>query len=257
MYEKIDGLRIYYEVSGQGLCVLLLHGWGGSVNSLRPIFNRLRSQYRVYALDLPGFGRSEAPPCAWGSAEYAKLVAQFFTKAGLSEAHVIAHSFGGRVAICLCAHYPQLVRKLVLVDSAGIKPRRGPIYYLKVGTAKAAKYLLTKPIFGKYGSQLLDTLYRCIGSADYRRAGSSLRATLVKVVNEDLRHLLGQISQPTLLIWGEQDTVTPVSDARLMKSLLPNASLVILANAGHYAYLDQPFEFCKALSQFLESTHPC
>jgi pimeloyl-ACP methyl ester carboxylesterase len=256
MVEKFQGLKLYYEVHGQGQPVFLLHGWGGNVNSLRPVFNHLTPHYRVYAVDLPGFGRSSPPPPSWGSYEYAYLLAQFFSRFKIKSAHLIGHSFGGRIAIMLCFYFPQLVNKLILVDSAGLKPRRGTAYYLKVGTAKSAKWLFKRPIFGAKSEQWLERIYRFIGSADYRQAGE-LRPILVRVVNEDLRQLLPDISQSTLLIWGEKDTVTPLYQARRMEKLLPNAKLVVLKRAGHYSYLDKFPQFCRLVSHFLASTPEC
>ncbi len=144
MFENTQGLKLYYEVYGQGPPILLLHGWGGNVNSLRPVFNHLTASYRVYALDLPGFGRSTPPSSAWGTYDYAHLVAQFCSNLEIKSAHLIGHSFGGRVAINLCFYFPHLVNKLILVDSAGIKPRRGLGYYTKVGIAKSAKWLFKR-----------------------------------------------------------------------------------------------------------------
>jgi pimeloyl-ACP methyl ester carboxylesterase len=157
------------------------------------------------------------------------------------------------VAIMLCFYFPQLVSKLILVDSAGIKPRRGITYYLKVGMFKLAKACLKFPLFGSKSEQWLERVYRLTGSTDYRQAGN-LRPILVRVVNEDLSELLPEISQPTLLIWGENDTATPVYQAKIMEKLLPDANLVILKGAGHYSYLDKFSQFCQFVSRFLENT---
>ncbi len=242
MFANIGGQRVYYEVNGSGPVVILLHGWGASLNSLRGVFNHLVPRFRVYAVDLPGFGRSQPPPTPWGSADYAGLVADWAKELDIQAACWLGHSFGGRIAIILGADYPYLVHKLILVDSAGIKPRRGLKYYLKVYTAKAARKVLP--------AKQMEAVYKLMGSSDYRQAGE-LRATLVKVVNEDLRERMPKISQPVLLIWGEQDTATPVSDGQIMQKLIPNAQLVVLPQAGHYAYLDQPALFLQTVDQFL------
>ena len=253
MFEKLQGLKLYYEVHGQGQPVFLLHGWGGNLNSLRPIFNHLTARYRVYAVDLPGFGRSSPPPPSWGTYEYAQLMAQFFSQLKIKSAHLIGHSFGGRIAIMLCFYFPHLIERLILVDSAGIKPRRSISYYLKVGSAKSAKWLFNQPIFGSKSEQLIGRVYKVLGSADYRQAGN-LRPILVRVVNEDLKPILPEVSHPSLLIWGERDTATPVSQAKTMERLLPDAKLVVLKGAGHYSYLDKFPQFCQLVSHFLERT---
>ncbi len=252
MLEKLQGLKLYYEVHGQGQPVILLHGWGGNVNSLRPVFNRLTEHYRVYALDLPGFGRSSIPPPSWGSYEYAHLLAQFFSQLNIKSAHLLGHSFGGRIAIMFCFYFPQLVDKLILVNSAGIKPRRNLSYYLKVGAAKSVKRFFNMPLLRSRSDKWIGRVYRFLGSPDYRQAGN-LRPILVRVVNEDLRPLLPEINHDSLLIWGDEDTATPVYQAKIMEKLLPNSKLVVLKGAGHYSYLDKFPQFCQLITRFLEN----
>mgnify|MGYP005765608411 FL=1 len=79
-----------------------------------------------------------------------------------------------------------------------------------------------------------------------------MRQCLVRVVNEDLTHLLPSIKVPTLLVWGENDTDTPLSDAHLMEKLIPGAGLVTLKNAGHYAFLEQQYTFNRVVCSFLK-----
>jgi pimeloyl-ACP methyl ester carboxylesterase len=248
VFIEIEGLRIYYEVAGRGKPVVLLHGWGGRVESFRPVFNFLRPRFKVYALDLPGFGRSDEPPVPWDVGEYTAVVADFFTELGLEKADVVAHSFGGRVALVLAAVFPDRVDKLVLIDSAGIKPKRTLSYHLRVAVAKAVRSL---SVFGRGGRKVKEALYALTGSRDYRQTEGVMRATFVRVVNEDLRPLLPSIKAPTLLIWGEKDTDTPLSDGQIMEQEIADAGLVVLKNAGHFSYLDAFPQFCRIVSVFL------
>ena len=250
MFIEIDGSTIYYESKGEGDSVILLHGWGGQALSFKPVFDYLIKNYKVYALDLPGFGRSSIPPHTWGTFDYASFISKFFTKMGITKAHIIGHSFGGRIAIVLAANFPKEVDKLILVNSAGIRPKRTLKYYTFITIAKICKILLSPKIWGKYGERIKNSLYNFVGSEDYRNAGE-LRDILVKVVNEDLRHLLPNIEVLTLLVWGEQDKKTPVSHARIMEEKIKNARLVVLENAGHFSYLDEFPQFCRIISEFL------
>ena len=250
MFIEIDGLKIYYESKGEGAFVVLLHGWGGQASSFKPVFDFLIKSHRVYVLDFPGFGRSDMPPHTWGTFDYASFISKFCAKLGITKTRIIGHSFGGRIAIVLAANFPKTVDKLILVNSAGIRLKRTVKYYTFITIAKMGKILLSAPIFGKYGEQIKDALYNYVGSEDYRNAGE-LRDVLVKVVNEDLRHLLSKIEVPTLLVWGEKDKKTPISHARIMEEEIKNARLVILKNAGHFSYLDEFPQFCRIISQFL------
>jgi UDP-N-acetylmuramoyl-tripeptide--D-alanyl-D-alanine ligase len=251
-FARVDGLRIAYRESGQDTGrapVVVLHGWGASSAAVWSIRRCLEGEYRVVAPDLPGFGASDPPPDAWGSEEYAALVRVLLAERGIRRATFIGHSFGGKLALVLAATTPELVERLVVVNSAGIRPRRGPTYRARVAAFKAARWAgqalpLRAPLQEWFG--------RRFGSEDYRQAGV-LRGTLVRVVNEDLRSLLPRVGAPTLLIWGERDDATPLSDGQLMERLIPDAGLVIFPGAGHFAYADDPGRFCRVVSHFLKS----
>ncbi len=250
MFTTIDGIKVAYEHSGEGDIVILMHGWGGSMSSFEPVFNYLSRNYKVYTLDFPGFGKSEIPPVAWGTEDYGGFINKFFKKLNIEKVNIIAHSFGGRVAIWFAANFPEMVKKLVLVDSAGIKPKRTFKYYLKVSLAKSGKKILLLPIFSRYGEQLLNKLYRSIGSKDYQEQSGIMRSTLVKVVNEDLSGILSGILSPTLLIWGENDDDVPLSHAKIMENEINDAGLVVFKGAGHFSYLDKFNDFCLIVENF-------
>ena len=248
MFIKINNLNVAYQSAGEGDAVVLLHGWGGEADSFKPVFQWLSQTHKVYALDLPGFGKSDTPPTAWGTADYAQCVTAFFEELGIRKAHLIGHSFGGRISIILGAEHPEKVAKLILVDSAGIKPRRTAKYYFRVSLAKVGKLLRR---WGTYGARVANALSRRVGSSDYQRAGA-MRATLVKVVNEDLRPLLARIAAPALLIWGADDKDTPVAYGKIMEKEIPDAGLVVLEQAGHFSYLDKFPQFCRVVASFLK-----
>lgn len=251
MFTTIHDLTIHYEASGAGHDLLLLHGWGAQGSSFAPVQAHLEQHFRCYSLDFPGFGQSDPPPEVWGTAEYTDFVRQFIRDLQLQHPVLIGHSFGGRIAIRLASAAP--FPKVILVDSAGIRPTRSWDYYCKVYTYKNLKALLTKtPVLKEHADGILERFRKKSGSSDYQNASGIMRAVLVKVINEDLRHLLPGITAPTLLIWGERDEATPLSDARLMEGLIPDAGLVVLKNAGHYSYLDRLHDFLVILDNFLQ-----
>lgn len=251
---ELEGIKVSYDCAGNGDTIVLMHGWGGSALSFKPIFDYLSKSYRVYALDFPGFGKSDLPPNPWGTENYGNLVMRFLNEMLIEKTNIVAHSFGGRVAIWLAANFPGSVNKLVLVDSAGIKPKRTLKYHIKVAVAKTGKRIFLHSIFGKYGERLLNVLYRLVGSKDYQQQIGIMRSTLVKVVNEDLRTLLPNIIAPTLLIWGENDKDVPLAYAKIMENEIKDAGLVILKDAGHFSYLDRFSDFCLIVSKFFGTT---
>ncbi len=247
MFVEIDNLKVAYQVNGTGESVILLHGWGGEANSFKPVIDWMSRYYKVFALDLPGFGLSEKPSVAWDASDYATFLSGFFEKLKIKKAHLIGHSYGGRISIVMAARQPHLVDKLILVDSAGIIPPRELMYYIRIGIAKCGRLIRR---FGSVGNKFADALSKQIGSKDYQEAGP-MRATLVKSVNQDLRPLLPKIQAATLLIWGENDNDTPISSGEIMSKEITNSELVVLKDAGHFSYLDQFPQFCKIVGNFL------
>ncbi|MCM1337995.1 MAG: alpha/beta hydrolase [Candidatus Amulumruptor caecigallinarius] len=250
---EADGVRMRYRVSGDGQPIVLMHGWGCRADTLASIEQvALRAGCRVYNVDFPGFGESSEPPFTWGVEQYTDLIEKLIAKEKIDRPTLLGHSFGGRVGILYASRHPE-VRRLVLVDAAGIKPRRSLSYYRKVYTFKAAK-ALAKLFLGKEAAQRrIDAMRSKRGSSDYAGASPVMRAILSKVVNEDLTDRLSLIKAPTLLIWGENDTATPLADARTMARLIPDNGLVSFPGCGHYSFLDNPGQFAAVLTSFLQS----
>lgn len=247
-FLDVAGLRTRYLVRGSGPPVLVLHGWGASIEAVLPIVAGQEGVASVYALDLPGFGQSALPPEPWGVEDYQRFVAAFMDALGIERAAIVAHSNGGRIAIRMASTEPGRLSKLVLVDSAGIRPKRTLRWYRRVALAKIGKYAAR--LLGRPGERLRELLVGRAGSTDYLQAGA-MRPTLVRLVNADLREHLPRIAIPTLLIWGSEDTDTPLSAAREMERLIPDAGLVVLEGAGHFSYLDQPARFGAVVRHFL------
>ena len=254
----LEGIHVGYydrnpeERGSKNSAVLFLHGWGSDFSVFRSFLDRVPDR-RVCALNLPGFGGSQEPPVPWGVDDYADFVVSFLKKLEIGEAALIGHSFGGRVTIKLAArkNLPFRIEKIVLVDSAGVKPKRTIRQKLRLGLYKCVKKVLSFPAVERLLPGALEAWRRRIGSADYRSASPRMRECLVKTINEDLTPLFPSIPYSTLLIWGENDPDTPLDDGKLMERLIPDSGLVILKNAGHYSFLDQPFVFGRVLDSFL------
>jgi pimeloyl-ACP methyl ester carboxylesterase len=248
-FTTVLGLRTRYLICGSaGPTVLVLHGWGASIETVYPIVVGLAPAGRVYALDLPGFGESEQPREPWGVEEYQAFLAAFMDELAIERPAIVGHSNGGRIAIRMAATEPTRASRLVLVDSAGIRPKRTLRWYRRVAMAKVGKYAAR--LLGAPGERLRALLVGRAGSADYLAAGA-MRPTLVKLVNADLRPFMGEVKVPTLLVWGSEDADTPLAAAKEMERLIPDAGLVVLEGAGHYSYLDQPARFARIVSHFL------
>jgi len=247
---EVGGQKARVLERGSGAPVVVLHGWGGRIESMRPVIDCLASSFRVIALDLPGFGESPLPTGVWGTPDYATFVRDVLSERGVAHAHFVGHSYGAKTSLYLAATVPSLVDKLVLQGSSGLRTPPSLKARMKRGVSKSAR------IAGKVGDpgrRVRDALYKRIQSADYRDAGE-LRPTLVKVVNEDLASLLPRVKASTLLVWGSDDDAVPLRHAQTMEKNIPDAGLVVFEGAGHFAYLDDPDRFCVVVRHFLGAT---
>lgn len=248
---RLEGLNLHYTDSEKGeKTVILMHGWGCDHTTVASI-ERVASScgYRVVNVDFPGFGDSQEPTDVWGVEDYTRQIEALTKELGIKSPILLGHSFGGRVGILYASR--NQVEKLILVDAAGIKPKRSLKYYWKVYSFKAVKRLMYLSLGKDAAEKRLDAKRAKAGSSDYANASPMMRRILSKVVNEDLTDRLHLIKAPTLLIWGENDTATPLSDAQKMEKLIPDAGLVSFPGCGHYSFLDNPIQFAAVLRSFL------
>jgi pimeloyl-ACP methyl ester carboxylesterase len=248
-FIDIDGIRTRYRRAGDGPDVLVLHGWGARIEAVTPIIDALARQCTVYAPDLPGFGETGPPPQQpWGVTDYAAWTRALMGELGLGRPSIVGHSRGAAIAIKLAADHPELVDKLVLVDAAGIRPARTWRHRRRVAAAKLSKH--ASRLLGAPCRRWRERVIERNASEDYKRAGE-MRPTLVRLVNEDITELLPLVKASTLLVWGDRDDATPLSDGQTMERLIPDAGLVVFEGAGHFSYLDERRRFGVVASHFL------
>ena len=253
MELTVDGRKVHYIDSGEGRTLLVLQGWAAPAEVYASVAQRLAGKMRVVVPDMPGFGGTAEPEEPWGSEDYARFIRRFLAELGISSACVMGHSNGGRVAMrLLTGDDPFDAPRLILCDSAGIVPKKSLRSKISLAGYKTARVLLETEAGKKLFPGRLDEMRSRRGSADYRDASPVMRATLVRLVNEDLRPLMPLIKAPTLLFWGTADTATPLTDAQTMEKLFPDAGLVTAPGAGHYSFLDAPELFGRVLESFLE-----
>jgi pimeloyl-ACP methyl ester carboxylesterase len=253
MKAIINQLDTNYLDEGRGDVILFLHGWGANYQTFAPLIKALSPHYRLLALDLPGFGSTQSPPEAWELTDYIH-----FVKAFLRHRHVqrldtiIGHSFGGRLILLGHSQGQLTASRYVFIDAAGIKPKMGlnRLFYLFL--AKTGHLLLKLPFLRPFITKLYQKLSYLTDSDDYLATKGVMRATFRHVIRLDLRPLISQINRPTLIVWGDADTVTPLADAHVFAQI-PDSRLIIVPHAGHYSWLDQPKLVITALKEFLAS----
>lgn len=242
---KIKDLDVYYEQKGEhGKDVILLHGWGQNTIMMDYIATFLSNHFKVHNIDFPGFGKSEEPKEAWSNEDYVEMLKEFVDENNINNPILIGHSFGCRVALYYAYKYP--VYKMVLTGAAGIIAKHDLKWYFKVYTYKLGKLIL-KPFKG-----LSEKLRTNAGSEDYKNSSEVMKGTLVKCVNFDITPYLKDIEPETLLVFGENDTATPLWMGKKMEESMLNATLVTFENDDHFAYFHQGDRFNRVLDAFLK-----
>ncbi|MBQ6714197.1 MAG: alpha/beta hydrolase [Clostridia bacterium] len=251
MVVNIDGLNIEYTEKGNGIPVLLLHGWGSSFDVYKGVMSALEDRCRLVALNFPGCGNSDTMENPWKLEDYCDLVLKFIKAVGLDNPILIGHSHGGRVILKLAGDKLLSPPKIVLLDSAGLIPKKSFKQKMRAKSFKAIKKVLTLPLIKNKSEGLLNKARAHYGSADYNSAPPVLRNTMVSLVNTDLRNIIHNITCPTLLIWGENDTATPLADAKILEKLISDAGLCVIKGTGHYSFCEKPYEAHAILRSFI------
>ena len=252
MYFKYNDITIYYEIYGNSdKTVLILPGWGNTRNTFINIINLLKDSYKVFIIDYPSFGNSPIPNRELSIYDYAQLVSNFIKENSINNPIIIAHSFGGRIVSILSSKYNFKINKLVLMDVAGIKRRKSFKTFFKEKLYKLLKKITH--LFPKIKQERLrQMLLLKFGSNDYINLPICMRKTFQNIVKEDLRKYYKKIDVETLLIWGNNDTDTPLSDGFYLNKIIKNSALIIYKNANHFSYLNYPYLTNEILKEYLK-----
>ncbi|NGP77635.1 alpha/beta hydrolase [Balneolaceae bacterium YR4-1] len=255
---RYNNLPVAYRKTGTGKPMIILHGWGSSSRVMMPVAKQLSDIRCCYVIDLPGFGDTPEPDRSWSIDDYTDMVQSFIENECDETVDILAHSFGGRITLKLCARAfgQEWVEKVLITGGAGMKPRRKPSYYLKKYTAKLLKApFLLLPSGSKENALkwLRNTsAWKALGSSEYSELSGVMRETFVKSVTEYLEATLPKIPHEVLLLWGRNDEATPIYQGERMDEGIQNAALVVMENAGHYAFLDKPKHFTSIARAFLK-----
>ncbi len=237
----LNGYKLHYSFVGAGSPLVLIHGFGVSGHVWQRMLPYLARQHQVFIVDLPGYGRStyRGTGTSWQLRAMAPLLATWLQQMHLSPVHLIGHSMGGAIAIHLTAQAPELVKSLVLVDAAGI-----PFHStLPVLAARSIHSTLQR---GNGGYPL--SLLRDIVRPRLRLFWHGAR----QIVDSDFRAELASLAVPTLIIWGEQDVLVPISLGYQLYDALPHAIFVSIPASGHRPMLARPALTSGVVLEFLE-----
>ncbi len=245
----VNDLAVEYRDEGFGKTILFLHGWGSNFSTFDGLINTLENKYRVVRVDLPGFGKTEAPEKDWDLSCYAKFVREFIKKSEIEPEAIIGHSFGGRIAVKGVSEGIFECSKLVLISSAGTEERGIFLRVLMRWLAKIVKCILYIPPFVFWRKKIRRMIYKMIGS-DYEDAGE-MKEIFTRIISEDLSSAAKDINFPVLLIWGEKDMETPLKQGEKFLRLIKNSRLEVIKNGGHFIHEEKPQKTAMLIDEFL------
>lgn len=239
MFFKYKDISMYYETFGNhSKSLLILPGWGDTRNTFTNLSAFLSNYFTVYIIDYPGFGNSTFPSRDLTIFDYSDLIYEFIKELNLDDPILMGHSFGGRIITVLTGYYQYKFSNIILMDSAGIKPKttiKKLLHKLSYKIAKKIGKLLPK----KYQKKYYKNLFNKYASTDYQALSINMRKTFQNVINTDLKNYLKYINSKVLIIWGNNDYDTPIKDAKIINNKIKNSELIIIDNVGHFPYLER------------------
>jgi pimeloyl-ACP methyl ester carboxylesterase len=240
------------ELNGCGPPLLMVHGWGQNHRSLVPLGQLLTPFAKPYLIDLPGFGQSPCPDQVWSAYDYADSIVHLLKEKNVMKFSVLGHSFGGKVSLGIALRYPERVESLILIAPSGLKPKRSTFDRLKLKTIVASGKCI-KAYDGLFGTNHFANVFaKKFGSRDYQNAGS-MRAVMVKSVNEDYTNILPNIACKTLILWGEKDAETPLEAGSRFAKLMPSAQFYSFPYHDHEIFKDAGAHLCATyIAPFLK-----
>lgn len=246
MYIQLDGQNIYYQKTGRGKNLILLHGWGMDVSSFWPMVDFLKENFTLWLIDLPGFGKSDLPNKKFNISDYAKIIAEFIKKNHIAKPTIFGHSYGGKIATKLAYLYPNLIDKLILEASSTVKLQKTFFQTLIFPFAKIGHFLL--PDVFHLRSRARQKLYKKLES-DYADSGA-MKEIFLSSIDEDLTSDLPKIKKETLLVWGEKDGAIPLKYGKKIYQLIYNSKLVVLEDCGHFPHITNPERVAYCVKDF-------
>ncbi len=232
--------------------LVCLHGWGGSKESFTELRAALkRTDIRILTPDLPGFGDEPEPEKPWTTDDYVNWVETYIRENVQGEFLLLGHSHGGRIAIKLASRETLPINTLFLCAAAGIRHPKHFRRIIGLILAKTGKTIFLIPGLKHFQATGKRLLYKLFHVHDYEKASALMQKTLILVSKEDLRPLLPKIKMPTHIFWGEDDTMTPISDGELMKKHIKESALYTFENVSHRVHRDKAIEIAEVIKKTL------
>lgn len=255
----VSGVKVFYKTEGVGEPVILIHGNGLSHGQWKYNIGPISRSHKIYAPDMPGFGHSDKPDAEYGISYYVDFLRSFMDSVGIPRASFVGHSFGGAIAAAFAARYPGYASGLVLSDATGISVagtvfNRG-FFNILVNMMVVNRKIYCRPMFyNALASSLLDEAVLVTDEKDIRKA---FLRNCEDIARYDTTYIesLKSISVPTLIIWGRNDMLLPVSDAKKYNDLIGSSTIRLIDRCGHIPNVEKYAEFNDLVIDFLSKDY--
>jgi pimeloyl-ACP methyl ester carboxylesterase len=262
-FVDIDGVKVCYIDEGSGLPVIMIHGLGGNLLHYKENIPYFKKNFRVIALDLPGYGKSDKPEMSDAVMSYVLLLKKFVSKLGIEEAVLIGNSMGGHISCIFAAKYKKIVKGLVLADSAGLNELNvvEDFYISNVFTetllSVTPSFIMETTLkhnFYRPREEIDDVLFAqkaMVGSLDYDAFCHALEVCAKSMAKNTLNDITDEIKCPTLIVWGKNDRLIDVKYASMFREAIENSNLIIYESCGHISQLEKYEDFNRDVEKFI------
>lgn len=248
---QVKNIWVNYKITGLGKPLVILPGWLHNSDHWQLVQEILSKNFQVIVLDLPGFGKSQDPPISWDITQYADFIENFLKDLSIEKCFLLGHSFGGRIVTKLAGRQSPYLEKIILLDSAGINSKRGWKKNLVRFFASIASLIFSIWPLSIFLPALRNKIYKILRSRDYLEVNERMREVFLKATKEDLKNDSKKILCPTLIVWGELDQLTPLSDAHILNKNIVNSKLEVIKDVGHSPHIKAPEILTKHILDFL------
>lgn len=239
----VDELMVDYFQKGEGQDLVLIHGWNDSKETFKALSDKLAIGYRVTALDLPNFGSSDASEKVVNLHQYSEFLSKFLLKLGIDKYYLLGHSMGGQIAIFAVGQNLLAPNKLVVLAGAGIRNKNT--------TKKTSLKIMARSFKKITPVKVKKFAYKKIGSDYNPEMSENLKSIINNVLSCDIQQEASKIVCPTLLMYGDSDTSTPLEDGKLLQNIIKNSQLITIPDADHWLHKTKSIEVCRAIRKFL------
>lgn len=251
MYFKYKDINLYYKkIGSKPKNIIILPGWGNTRESFRYIIDFFKDNYTIYIVDYPGFGNSPIIDKELNIYNYSEIIKDFIISNHIDNSIIIAHSFGGRISSIILGKDKLKIKKLILIDVAGIKHFKLSLFI------KTTIYKFIKKIINilpkKYRYKFYKKIFNKFSSNDYKSLPPNMHKTFQNITKENLKKYYKNINTDTLIIWGSKDKDTPLKDAYLLNKIIKKSKLIIYNEASHFSYLENINTINKNIKDFIE-----